>query len=305
MASVKEFNSTLFDLTDEMLAIIKPSTMMTTAYAVFKNMYAANPENDMALNAFWDVAKDNAEMIAGHDVTAMADVLRSLIPMPGLVDDVLDALSDENRWIVADYISVLYEQASAIKAHAVESPMKEESSSTTMYSMYNDIWKDFLLLLESNCVDADKKCRLTDAREKLESVLATKGPSTDMVFAVLYPSLKAILPKQAITQEVDILRLCMPPSDVAVTVKQNMHVLDKVAFPFNRNLPFSDLLATVLRGEDRDKLGTFWHYIKLFTVCVHDCPPEIVGMMNQMVTFFNQDSTANFLLRAAPAVLTK
>lgn len=305
MTSVKEFNDTLFELTDEMLTIIKPSTVMTTAYTVFKNMYTANSDNEMALNGFWDVAKDNKDVIMSHDVTAMADVLRSLIPMPGLVDDVLNALSDENRGIVADYIGVLYDQASAIKANAVESPTKEESGSTTMYSMYNDIWKDFLVLLESNCADTGTKGLLTEAREKLESVLEAKGPTTEIIFAVLYPSLKSVLPAHSITNEADIIRLCMPPSDVLVTVKRNVKSLHNVLFPFNRKLPFSDLLETVVHGKDREKLGTFWHYIKLFTLCVNDCPPEILGMMNQMVAFFNQESTANFLLREVPEVFTK
>ena len=305
MTSVKEFNDTLFELTDEMLTIIKPSTVMTTAYAVFKNMYTANSENEMALNGFWDVAKDNKDVIMSHDVSAMADVLRSLIPMPGLVDDVLNALSDENRGIVADYVSVLYDQAAAIKANAVESPTKEESGSTTMYSMYNDIWKDFLVLLESNCADAVTKGLLTEAREKLESLLEAKGPTTEIIFAVLYPSLEKVLPAHSIASEADIIRLCMPPSDVLVTVKRNIKSLHNVLFPFNRKLPFSALLETVVHGKDREKLGTFWHYIKLFTLCVNDCPPEILGMMNQMVTFFNQESTANFLLREAPAVFTK
>ena len=305
MTSVKEFNDTLFELTDEMLTIIKPSTVMTTAYTVFKNMYTANSENEMALNGFWDVAKDNKDVIMSHDVTAMADVLRSLIPMPGLVDDVLNALSDENRGIVADYISVLYDQACAIKANAVESPTKEESGSTTMYSMYNDIWKDFLVLLESNCADTGTKGLLTEAREKLESVLEAKGPTTEIIFAVLYPSLKTVLPVHSIASEADIIRLCMPPSDVLVTVKRNIKSLHNVLFPFNRKLPFSALLETVAHGKDREKLGTFWHYIKLFTLCVNDCPPEILGMMNQMVAFFNQESTANFLLREAPEVFTK
>lgn len=306
----KDFNSTLFDLTDELMAIIKPSTVMRTAYTVFKNMYAANPENDMAVKAFWEVAKENKEMIASHDVNAMADVLRSLIPMPGMVDDAMKALSDENREIVADYVSVLYEQAAAIQANVTENDTKKEETSTSMYSLYNDIWRDFLLLLESNCEGGDRKRRLITAREKLESVLAAKGADTEMVFAVLHPSMKTVLPKQAITPDADILRLCLPPSDVGAAMKKNAKYLKKVMFPFNRDLPFSDLLETALdalkdKAKDGEKLGAFWHYIKLFTVCVHECPPEIQGMMNNMVSFFNQESSADFLLRAAPAVLTK
>lgn len=40
-----------------------------------------------------------------------------------------------------------------------------------------------------------------------------------------------------------------------------------------RDMPFSDLLETALdalknKAKDGEKLGAFWHYIKLFTVCV-------------------------------------
>ena len=306
--TVKDFNSTLYNLTDELMAIIRPSTVMSTAYTVFKNMYAANPENDMAVKAFWEVAKANKEMILKHDVNAMADVLRSLIPMPGMVDDAMKALSDENREIVADYVSVLYEQAAEIQANVTEDGTKKEE--TSMYSLYNAIWRDFLLLLETNCEEGDRKRGLVAAREKLESVLDAKGADTEIVFAVLHSAMKTVLPKQAITPDADILRLCLPPSDVGATMKKNAKYLRKVMFPFHREMPFSDLLETALdaskdKAKDGEKLGAFWHYLKLFTVCVHECPPEIVGMMNNMVSFFNQESSADFLLRAAPAVLTK
>jgi len=309
--SVKDFNRTLFDLTDEMVAIIKPSAAIGTAYKVFKNMYTANPENDMALNAFWEVAKDKSEMIASHDVTAMADVLRSLIPMPGMVDEAMEALSDENREIVVDYVSVLYDQAAAFQSsrELEDTDTKETRTATNMYSMYNEIWHNFLLLLESSEKDDVKKLALSAAREKMETVFAAKGGDTDMVYAVLYSSMKAALPKQAITPDADILKLCLPPSDMGATIQKNAKTLKHVMFPFNKNLPFSDLLHTALKAikskeEHGEKLGMFWHYIKLFTVCVHECPPEIVGMMNNMVTFFNQGSNADGFLRAAPAVLT-
>ena len=309
--TVSDFNNTLFSLKDELISIIKPSAVMGTAYTVFKNMYASNPENDMAYKAFWEVARDKAEMIAGHDVNAMADVLRSLIPMPGVVDGAMKALSDENREIVADYVSVLYEQAAAITAARGEvDPEDTKEERTGVYSLYNGLWSDFLLVLESNAEEGVKKSGIVAAREKLDAVLDAKGSDTEMVFAVLYASMKTVLPKQAITPDADILRLCLPPSDVAATMKKNVKSLKKVMFPFNKNILFSDLLEVALhalkcKGKDAEKLGTFWHYIKLFTVCVHECPPEITGMMNNMVQFLNQESNADLLLRAAPAVLTK
>ena len=304
-SKIKDFNSTLFDLIDELMAIIKPSAVMATAYGVFKNMYRTNPENDMALHAFWEVAKDKSDMIATHDVIAMADVLRSLIPMPGMVDDVLAALSGENREVVADYVSVLYEQAEEIQAGLPDTKEATNAKSANMYSIFNSMWVDFLLLLESTCDDESDVTRgLGLAREKLESVLAAKGGDTDMVFAVLYSSLKKVLPREAITPDVDILRLCLPPSDVVATMRKNAKTLKTVMFPFNRDMSFSVILEVALKAmkgkkSDGEKLGAFWHYIKLFTVCVHECPPEIQGMMNNMISFFNHQSCDD------PVILTK
>lgn len=82
----------------------------------------------------------------------MADVLRPLIPAPGLVDDVLDKLSEENRGIVGDYLVVLFDQAKSIMTseshHANASAVAEEKQETdngVVYSMYNDTWQEFLL----------------------------------------------------------------------------------------------------------------------------------------------------------------
>lgn len=309
--TVQEFNDTLFELTDEMMGIINPSTLMTTAYSVFKNMYASNPHNTMAVDAFWDVAKDNETMIRQKDLGAMADVLRGVIPMPGMVDDVWKALSDENRCIVGDYIVVLYDQASTLKKNSPPTPEneKEEKTSTTMYSMYNDIWKDFLLHLETSCYDTDKKAMVKEAREKLARVLETKGVSTTMVFGILFPSLKPVLPRthQTIKNEADIIRMCLPPHDTRTLLETNKKQFKDAKFPLNQKVPFSDLLDIILTSEEsvQEKLGTYWHYIRLFSVCVNECPPQILGMMNQMAAFFNQGSAPDLFLRDDPAVLTK
>lgn len=323
MASVKEFNDTLFELTDEMLGIINPSPVMTTAYSVFKNMYATNPDSQMALDAFWEVAKDSKELISRKDVKAMKDVLLGVVPMPGMVDDVWNALSEENREIVGDYVSVLYEQASKLKAAGLATPdanendAPKEENQGTMYSMYNSIWNDFLLLLQSCCSsDDDFGNAIKEAVEKLGQVISSKGPANTMVYGVLYPSLETVLPSDGIAKETDILALCLPPRNASAALKSDRDKLASVLFPFNRKVPFSDLLDAVLRATDnetREKLATYWHYIKLFTLCVHECPPEVLGMMNQMIAFFQQgqglgalpfDPSA-FFLRDDPTVLTK
>lgn len=291
MASLKDFNDTLFELTDEMLTIINPSPVMTTAYGVFKNMYTANPDNDVAVRAFWDVAKDNAELIQKKDVQAMANVLRNVLPMPDLVDEVWNALSDENRAVVGDYVRVLYDQAADIVGTSPTSGLggfRKERKDTTIYSMYNRMWRDFLLLLQSIAPD-----KVSDGRDKLEYVLHGKGPSTDMPFCVLMPCLELVLPKQAIANEADIVKLCLPPSDAVGTLRRDADALRGLVFPFDRTMPFSELLGVAVDPQvpkdKQERAAMFWHYIKLLTVCVQECPSEVVGMMNNMVGLFFQD----------------
>lgn len=314
--SVQDFNNTLFELTDEMMALINPSVVMTAGYTVFKNMYAANPEDDLALQAFWKVAHDKETMIRNKDLEAMADVLREIVPMPGMVDDVWKCLSEENLSIVGDYINVLYDQASSLSMNLEK---KEESASTTtMYSMYNDIWKDFLRLLEQHCsFNENDRVNLKEAREKMDTVIKTKGPSTSIIFGVLFPALEPVLPRhQHLSSEADIIRLCLPPNDVPRILKESQKALKDVLFPFHKKVLMSDLLASISKCRDKEvveKLGTYWHYIRLLTVCVKECPPQILGMMNQMVALFHQSPAGSSVTevvqdvfrRDDPAVLTK
>lgn len=332
--SVSEFNNTLFELTDEMVKTVEPSAIMMTAYSVFKQTLAADPNNALALDAFWDIAKDQGEMIRGKDVNAMADVLRSIIPMPGMVDDVLGKLSEENRGIVGDYVAVLYDQASAIKSSGGNSestslpadskeaalpivPPPKEESDATVYLMYNDVWKEFLVLAlqASKATKAKAKGptgevrgQLQQALDKLTYVLGEKGSATSMVFGVLAPCLSPVLPK-GLADDTDILGLCMPPSQPIPALEKDMAALGTTAFPFCREMPFSAMLDTVKKCSDKEtrtKVATYWHYIKLLTLCLQECPPEVAGMMNQIAAMFRQDPGRGMrFLREQTAVLTK
>lgn len=274
--SISEFNETLFQLVDEMMGIVDPSPVLKTAYAVFKS---SNPDSSVALDAFWDVAKENAEMVKAKNLKAMADVLRKVVPIPGMVDDVWEKLSEENREVVGEYISVLFEIADKIKANQVTDP-KKEGSNATLYSMYNSIWKDFLVLLHDP--------KFEEAVQKFDSVMAAKGSSNTMVYAVMLPAMELVLPQQKFESEKDILKLCLPPSNARALVKKDVKKMGNALFPFDRKVPFSTILSTLEKNQDKEvgeKLATYWHYLKLFTVCLKECPPETMGMMNSMVNF--------------------
>lgn len=289
--SASEFNETLFQLVDEMMGIVDPSPVIKTAYAVFKG---SNTDSCVALDAFWDLAKDeeNGRMIAAKDLKAMADVLRGVVPIPGMVDDVWERLSEDNREVVGEYISVLYEIAAKVKSNdpvgatgnagddGTSLPIKE-AKDATLYGMYNSIWKDFLMLLQHEHGKA-----LDEAVLKLDHVMTTKGPSNTMVYGVLLPAMELVLPRQRFESEADIVTLCLPPHNAAALVKKDVNKLDGMLFPFDRKVPFSNMLRLLLDTPDkatRERLGTYWHYLKLFTVCLKECPPEAMGMMDYVV----------------------
>ncbi len=282
MTGVKEFNATLFELTDEMMGLINPSPLMKTGFSVFKTMHAANAENDVAVRAFWDIAKDNQELIKKKDLQAMVTVLQGVIPIPGVVDDVWNALSDENRDIVGEYIVVLNDHASAFAETATPVETKE-TGNVTMYRMYNNIWKDFIVSLTAACQDAEKRALLEDACDKFQEVLQAKGVDTDMVFGVVFPSLEGVLSPLTLNNEMAVFTMCMPPTCPTTMVQRDAKRLKEVLFPFNRKLSFPDLLAD---AASHPQLGTYWHYIKLFSTCIHQCPPEVVAIMNKMATLF-------------------
>lgn len=305
MPGIKEFNATLFELTDEMMGLINPSPMMKTGFSLFKTMHAANAENDVAVRAFWDIAKDNQELIRQKDLKAMVTVLRGVIPLPGMVDDVWNSLSDENRDIVGEYIMVLNEHATEYAKTAVASPEKKESGNVTMYRMYNSIWKDFIVTLSTVCQDLDRKALLEEALDKFQGVVQAKGVDTEMIFGVLFPSLEIVLPQLSLDNEMAVLKMCIPPTNTTAMVQKDAKRLTDVLFPFNRKLPFSNLL---IEATSNNQLGTYWHYIKLFSTCIHQCPPEVVTIMNQMASLFEStvaDESQRPCLREEQDVLTK
>jgi hypothetical protein len=280
--SYSEFNDTLFQLMDEMMGIVDASPVLKTAYAVFKG---TNTDSSVALDAFWDVAKDNAELVHTSDLKAMSGVLRDIVPLPGMVDDVWEKLSEDNREIVGEYISALFEIAAKVKATEGTSESEavtKEGKDATLYSMYNSMWKDFLVLLQKFTPV------LSEAVEKINAAMSKKGPSTTMVYAVMWPAMELVLPRQQFESEKDILMLCLPPSNAAGLVRKDLKKMEGALFPFDRKVPFSEILEGVLQLDDKalqERLSTYWHYIKLFTVCLKECPPEAMGMMNTMVKF--------------------
>ena len=313
-AQIQQFNATLFELTDEMMSTIQPSAMMSATYSVFKNMYAATPDSDVALVAFWEVAKDNRELIQKRDTEAMAAVLRTVIPVPGVVDDVWGRLSDENKKVVGDYVYVLYEMAAKIHGGAVAAPSAATAAATNagaqgpgaMHKMYNGVWLDFLGMLK------DQDPVYGEGQAKLAELLKAKGEGSDVVYNVLLPALEPVLPSMA--READMVAMCLPPASPDKALASDIKALGDQPFPFDRKLGMAKLLTSVQASTPaptKERLSTYWHYLKLFTVCVKECPPEVVAMMSQMAAMFNQlppgtsaESAARFL-REDPAVLTK
>ena len=278
--SVAEFNTTLFDLIDEMMGIVDASPVLKTAYTVFKG---SQQESPVALDAFWDLAKDNEKIVSEKNLKKMADLLKEVVPLPGMVDDVWDKLSEENRDIVGEYIAVLYEIAAKVKSSEEVTAEKKEGSDASLYSIYNKIWTDFLTLCH------DQNCAfLEEGVDKFEKVMASKGLSNTMVYAVMLPAMELVLPSTSITSEMDILKLCLPPSNPTKLVKKDIPKFGDALFPFDRKVPFSQILEFLVHLENtdvRDKLASYWHYLKLFTMCIQQCPPEAMGMMNGMVKF--------------------
>jgi hypothetical protein len=312
--SIAQFNATLFELTDEMMSTIKPSAMMSAGYAVFKNMYASTPDTDVVLLAFWEVAKDNRELIHARDTEAMVAVLRNVIPIPGVVDELWGMLSDENRKVVGDYVYVLYGMAAELQGPgtapppdpaAAEAPAPAAAASADgMHKMYNGVWLEFLGLLK------EQDPKLGEGATKLAQLLRVKGEASSAVYGVLLPVMEGVLPRMA--QESDMVALCLPPASADKALAKDAGQLGGKPFPFDRSVDMATLLRSIQTATPavaKERLSTYWHYLKLFTVCVKECPPEVVAMMSQMAAVFSQAppsaESATRLLREEHAVLTK
>lgn len=259
MSSVSEFNETLLQLVNEMKKALPQSTELETLYSLLSTLFSTNKENTLVYSTFCKHAKENRD---GGD---MVEFFKQIIPLPHLVDNVWPRLTDENRKVVIEYVTHLLETV-----HDEETNIAPESSQA-IFMIYNTTWKDLLTLLG-----------FQEITDKIQRLLDVKGADSDILFQIMSSVMDHIIPSEIdLFNESEVMAMLMPSENQDLNIEEDICKVGQMKFPFENALKMEDFL--LLLKEDSKK-ALYWHYLKIMTNVVENCPAEICEMMNHMLS---------------------
>lgn len=280
MATARQFNETLFQLLTDMKTCLPSNRELKMAVGLYGAMLQTSPGNAIAANMFWKFASEHKEAILNKDWDTIRKALSTLCPQPGVIDQLWEGLSEDNRTIVGDYVLQLYSEAEAYVSKAGKAPPSpDDGPPQVVCEVYNKMWLDFLQELVNEGPDGSPSSKpLQDAIVKMQKfVQRTSSRRHDGLYRLFFPLLKDVMPDQ--TDEMAILSLIQPPKDGPASIEKDVYNLSNVPFPFYKDWS----IGQVISSATSDRLCVYWHYIKVMTCVMAHCPPEILTMMSEFV----------------------
>ena len=281
--ALREFNRTVFDLLTDMKTCLPSSRELGLAHVLYGSMVKASPGNPVVLDMYWKFASEHKEAILNKDWDLIRQALSTLCPQPEIVDSIWNSLSHENREVVAEYVQQLYDQAASIKGadtDNVESGTTEsgQNPSPAICHVYNKMWVDLLTdIVQSSPQDQAVIQSLGKMQEFLDK---TSKRRVDGVYRIFHPLLSGVLPTEP--DETALLGMLQPPTDIEASMDVDVGLLSGVAFPFHRDTSMGHILTSIKSAPmpAKRRLSIYWHYIKVMTCVMAQCPPEVMQVMN-------------------------
>lgn len=311
MYSIRDFNSTLFDLVHDLNTALPEHPELSMAESLASTFFQLQPENRMVLDKFWEYAHAHKESIDKQETEVLIGVLCRVVPDPSIVHGIWDALTSENKDTVLAYIQHLYEQArlivsempaeastlttgsgagadagadagtDAAAAAALASPSSDTSG--TLFLVYNNIWLEFLRYMAGQDEEDDHHGgQFAQTVERVEKLLATKGMSSPVVFELMSGLLVDVLPPLTTFDQQELMKYMVPPSDPIEVLHHDQDALAQKRFVLATSMTMTELLECIITDDDVAKLAMYWHYIKMMTFTLKSCPPELLQVMGNL-----------------------
>lgn len=281
------FNSTLFDLVRDLNSTLSGNVELNMAETLASTFLKTQPGNKLIMEKFWEIAKSQKDSIYNKDEGVLMETLELILPQPKLVRNIWESLSADNQDVVFRYLAALYDIAA--EADIDHSPSEQSSNkedSTGLNVVYNNMWKEFLTTTLNSLHDTDPEDRLhrelSGSIDRLRRLLKKKGEDSDVVYALVEPTLAPILPKMSqVTQEA-LMKQMVPPKDPIAVLHADADALVGVRFVLSKTMEFHELIECIASSENVMALATYWHYLKLITFTISSCPKEVLAMMSNV-----------------------
>lgn len=280
--SVQEFNSTVIELINDLATAIPTFTDLTIVASLASGMFRLDPNNSTVLDTFYPLVKEHEKLIDMRQDDAILKVLQNLLPgqYSSTADYVWGELSQANKDVVWQYISVLKDMALKIKVPPKSKGLPENSE---LFVIYNNIWKEFLQMLQK---DETKSSQYSVASKTLLEQVTVNENMRSFLHSEIKESMSPILSR--VKNTTDIMNLIIPKD--MVYMKKEVEI-DLKRLPedsllcLNKELKIVDILESVQTlTVNHEEVALYWHYIKVLTTVLGDCPPELSDLLSSMAS---------------------
>lgn len=272
--SIREFNATVIDMINDIATAMPSVSDLGIVANLASSMFKLDPNNSTFLEAFKPIIQKHTDSIDSRDEGAVMDILKSVLPgqYGNSVSSMWDQLTPTNKTVVWDYIELLKRQALTIQASA-----KGMKNNSELFTLYNNIWKEFLSQL-SKC-DVKHKAQWLLAVENITSFTSEDKSALHSTFTKFFNS-KA----DRIHGTADIMNIIMPKESkyMKTEIEHDIKKLGNKAFPLNKDTTFKTLLKATKHSYSPQELPVYWHYLKVLTIVLAECPPEIAELLSSM-----------------------
>ena len=274
--NIRDFNATVFDLISELSAILPDVQELGLAKLLASTYFDSTPDGRLVLEKFWEHVKDHKDNVLKKDTQTLLDALKIVVPRPKLVDTIWEALSEENRETVVSYLTVLFEQAEEICDDADTAPVSNDNAAPQghhLFTVYNNMVKEFLI----NIRDLDGECL-----ERVNQLLSAKGEDSTVIHGLFSPTIQLLYPTGLVLNEQTIMVHMMPPSDPVAVMTRDKELIRNERFLLSKSMTMADLFEAIEIMTDPAPVATYWHFVKLMTVTLSSCPPQLLHVMGDM-----------------------
>lgn len=283
MDAVRNFNTTALDLIRDLNTAVPGHAELSLAENVADTFLRAQPHNRMLIDNFWKAAAEHGDAIRRKDEGVLLATISVFMP-PETADALWSSLTADNKEIVFRYLSALWQFAD--EAHREVSSAAGDGNAAhqdrTLYLVYNNMWREFLTHLLNSLSEEDHfRGGIQAAIERLDGLMETKGKDADVVYAIMMPTMRPVLPSMDIapTQEA-MMAYMMPPSDPVDVLSGDAKTLEGARFVLSRTMTLDEMLEGVVSSEEIVQLANYWHYLKLITFTLAACPKELLDVMS-------------------------
>jgi hypothetical protein len=267
---IRDFNCTVVDMMNDLASALPSFTDLTIVASLAGGMLRLDPNNSTVLDTFYPTVVEHSALIDNRDEATTLSLLKSLLPSQYTpsVDKVWGQLTPENKSAVWAYIDTLRTQAQAIVEKTPDPETIPETSE--LFLVYTSIWKEFILLLN----------------EHRESELWTESLQTLNTIKPLelHTSMKTALTPilQRVKTTRDVLNVILPKDEKYMRKELEIDIErlpEDVAFPLSGSTSFQQFVREVNELATVGEVPLYWHYVKVLTSVLGDCPPEMVNLL--------------------------